>query len=287
MPGQGNQDRLRWPRRETHLKQQWIWGIPQAEYPSCCLYCWRAVDDISDNELEASPTASTSYIFTQVFKLLPSAFCLRGSHNGGMATRILRRSQQRHTPKPDFATARLARRAKHHVLYMSVCLRLNYTNVQQLLSVMTISPSPFPMSLTLTHTLTHTYSLLLEWEHYLINKDSCRAGSIGERDWFGQIQLILTIKLEDYEAKVLHLKWLVEEEDHDPISSDVKMPWLRWGTCTSKPRRRGAPRIVENLYDLVYIKSLDGPAYIMPDPRRDFYLLLLQQVCVWVEGRGQ
>ena len=101
------------------------------------------------------------------------------------------------------------------------------------------------------------------------------------RDWFGQLQLIISVKVPGYSTEALYIKWLEEKPDTDPISADIKMPWLTWERRPVQQGRRGTQRTLEQVYNLVSINSLDGPAYVMPDPRNEAHFFYNKYVCEW------
>ena len=78
-------------------------------------------------------------------------------------------------------------------------------------------------------------------------------------DWFAQLQLILSIKgvSQTFEYEVLYVRWLTEEQDTAADSVHIKMPWLSWTKLSG-----GRPS-----FDILPLACVDGPAYIMKDPR--------------------
>ena len=103
----------------------------------------------------------------------------------------------------------------------------------------------------------------------------CRPGagtpaSLDGKDWFAQMQLMLTIDYEGVSTEALYIRWLEEEDDTDHVSAHNKMPWLRWEQWSGKPA-----------YDLISLKSVDGPAYIMEDPRDEWegYFFYNKYIC--------
>ena len=109
----------------------------------------------------------------------------------------------------------------------------------------------------------------------------CRPPPGQNRDWFGQIQLIHSVELPGHSTEALCIKWLEEKPDTDSISADIKMPWLTWERRPVQQGRRGTQRNLEQVYNLVSISSLDGPAYIMPDSTNGAHFFYNKYVCEW------
>ena len=82
-----------------------------------------------------------------------------------------------------------------------------------------------------------------------------------EGDWFGVVQLILTLSYENNEDEVLYVRWLREIADPDPEARLLKLPLLSWELAEDS---EDSPK-----YDVVFIDSISGPAYVMPDPRNN------------------
>lgn len=78
----------------------------------------------------------------------------------------------------------------------------------------------------------------------------------------------------DYQGvkrRFLYVRWLTETMDPDPEALHLKLVLLQW---ESRSRRRNEP-----FYSLISLATVQGPAYMMPDPRNEEQFFYNKYVC--------
>ena len=94
--------------------------------------------------------------------------------------------------------------------------------------------------------------------------------------WFAQLRYLITYVASNGTPHYCALvRYLVEvtEEHKDAARQRFRMPWLKW-SCVVGPRGQETPVI-----EWIPLESIQGPAYMQPDPIRPERFFYNKHIC--------